>query len=112
MLRSIFSRLMVVALLVMSMEGTIDSVFAAEKLHIDSFEHHLDSAEQHQANADHGGSGEQSNDHCENCCHGHTSCLSAVTIMVTDSDANAALSYKHPQFHYFALAPPTPPPNA
>jgi hypothetical protein len=52
-------------------------------------------------------------DHCEHCCHGHTSSITGhvkivvPTLIATDQRVGRA---KH--IHNFAQAPPTPPPNA
>jgi len=111
MRRSVISYMMVVCLLFMSLEGAIDSAIAAQKSQTNGYSHHLDSSDHATNIADHS-SGEQSDDHCEDCCHGHTSCPSALSNITAPGDIRVSVFYKQPQFQYLALAPPTPPPTA
>jgi hypothetical protein len=52
-------------------------------------------------------------DHCEHCCHGHTSSITvSVTILMPTVVANDQRSCRAPHVGGLAQAPPTPPPNA
>jgi len=52
-------------------------------------------------------------DHCEHCCHGHTSSITGrVTIVVPMLIASDQRVGRTPHVYNIAQAPPTPPPNA
>jgi len=52
-------------------------------------------------------------DHCEHCCHGHTSSIVAyVTVVTPTLIGNDQQPCCAPHVGNFAQAPPTPPPNA
>ena len=113
MWRLVISRLMVVTLFMMSLEGAIDSAFAADNpVTGDAYSNKIDSGSGKHTADESQSSGEQNGDHCEHCCHGHTSCISAVVTIPPFNEMAAPLLPRDVQFQYFALAPPTPPPNA
>lgn len=106
--------LMILALLTMSIDGAIDIAQAGHP-HEDPLSHQLDdsqqtsdSAKSTQKNPD-----TPSNDHCEHCCHGHTSVVTASELGAFNAcGSSRQIAYLHTSVANFAQAPPTPPPNA
>lgn len=111
MLRSLISKVMVVALLIMSVEGASDIAPARGDLHADEYAQHIGDDDPNSSPASEN-SGEATTDHCENCCHGHTSCPVAPATAVVQNAVSAPALAGQQKLQYLALAPPTPPPTA
>jgi len=111
MLRSLISQIMVVALLILSVEGASDIEPVNADLHPDEYAQHIGDGDPNSSPASKN-SDEADMDHCENCCHGHTSCPVAPATAVAHIAVSAPALPGQQKFQYLALAPPTPPPTA
>ena len=106
--------LTILALLTMNIDGAIDIAQAGHP-HEDPLAHQLDDSQQtsESAKRTQTDSDTPSNDHCEHCCHGHTSVVTA-SVLGTFSACGSGrqIAYVPTSVANFAQAPPTPPPNA
>lgn len=110
-MRPFFCKLALLSFLFVSIEGATDIVVDGmlhgdAATHAEEFGHSLDT---------HGGEvsdAELDGDHCDHCCHGHSSSVthSQLANDVVDNGEQAEDSY-HDQLPDLLLAPPTPPPD-
>lgn len=106
--------LTILALLSMSIDGAIDIAQFGHPhedplSHQTGDSHHFDDV----ARDEQSGGDSSSSDHCEHCCHGHTSVLTAgAPGPVGNSVVGRRIAYAQSAVANFAQAPPTPPPNA
>jgi len=112
LMKSFWSIVVILSVLFASLEGAADVAIDGiphgdEVTHEQEFGHSLDR---------HGG--EQSDteldgDHCDHCCHGHTSSLvAAIAAFSTTTFLSGQPIGRSANILNFAQAPPTPPPNA
>jgi len=105
-MRSLICHLMLISLLFVSIEGAADMSKTGHA-------HSDHSSEQAELDALDKPVPDQDEDHCDRCCHGHTSgisCnLSGAPLSALDDTHRRGLQ---PFIKNYAQAPPTPPPNA
>ena len=110
-MRALICKLMMLSLLFVSLEGVADVVIDGiphgdESSHQAEFGHPLDNHDGKVSDT------ELDGEHCEHCCHGHSSVMTAPVVSLQTPvllrDLRVARS---PFVHNFAQAPPTPPPN-
>ena len=110
MVRTTLQSMLIILVLFASLEGTIDRASAGHP-HGEELSHELAEFDPHEhAQA---GDDEQSTDvHCEHCCHGHSSGISAVIAeeSLERLRARERTDYDD-RIEILAVAPPTPPPT-
>lgn len=111
-MRSLIGQIVIVSLLFVSLEGTTDVVtdgvpHGDEVSHQSEFGHSL---EKHDGSVP---DSELDGDHCEHCCHGHSSTItSQLASNIAPEVSGDRLADHRNHLQNFAQAPPTPPPNA
>lgn len=94
--------LVIVSMLIMSMDGIADSVVQGHA-HGESVAHMTDEVAASISS--------ESEDHCEQCCHGHTAGITTTAAPMTSPFVSANQTAACSIFVLnFAQAPPTPPP--
>ena len=104
MLRPFISYLFTFSLLFMGIEGAVDSV-GGEHPHGEEYAHVLDSDDSPSPDS------EGNDNHCQHCCHGHTSSISGHLTAMNCDVTDQRFSIYEPHILNFAQAPPTPPPT-
>ena len=111
-MRFLICHIVILSVLFVSLEGAADMV-------MDGVPHGDDTAHQSEFGhplEEHDGSvpdSELDGDHCNHCCHGHSSTItSQVASVIAPVIASDSRAEHNNQVRNFAQAPPTPPPNA
>lgn len=113
-MRRLLHMLLLFSLLFANLEGAIDIAKAGHP-HDDPVMQlaAVSDAAVHDLDANQDGDAPCLQDHCEHCCHGHTSVLIAIAALLhTGCRAATHGPYADTSLLNFAPAPPTPPPNA
>jgi len=111
-MRSFICNFVIFSVLFVSLESAADVVMDGfphgdDASHQQEFGHHLDAHEDGSPSSDLDG------DHCNHCCHGHSSSIAGyVSITVPIFNADGQRVRPAPHVRNLAQAPPTPPPNA
>ena len=106
----ILPRILILSLILVSLEAMSDLdigdlLHNDDQSHLKEFGHGLSS---------HGGElsdEELDGEHCQHCCHGHTSSISGHLTAMNCDVTDQRFSIYEPHILNFAQAPPTPPPN-
>ncbi len=110
-MRSFMSILALLSFLFVSIEGTADVVLDGIPhgdpiSHEQEFGHSLEAHDGEQSDA------ELDGDHCEHCCHGHSSSLAhSHFVNVPVEDGKQSLDPRDDLLPDLPLSPPTPPPD-
>lgn len=105
MFRSFTCCVLVISLLILGVESSIDTV-GGEHPHGSDVEQLVNLDDTNSLDT------HQENGHCTNCCHGHAN---AITFELNSSDCQSiGQSFPPPQLDFVSLVsiPPTPPPTA
>ena len=95
---------MIIALLWMGVDGIADRMSEGHP-HADELAHHIDAAPESTPDV--------TPDHCEHCCHGHTSSLTQSVVSASAVAAVGTVHLERPRhIQNLDTAPPTPPPTA
>lgn len=101
-----------ISVLFASMDSVMDTAFDGvphgdEVAHLDEFGHSLDAHDGTSSDT------ELDGEHCDHCCHGHSSSITGVSVAVhVPPTSESVIADSASLLRNFAQAPPTPPPNA
>lgn len=113
-MRRVMPMLLLFSMLFASLDGAVDIAKAGHS-HDDPAIQHAEVLHAAAGNLDGGSEGSDTftPDHCEHCCHGHTSGLMSVAALPHSECPTAAHApHADTSILNFAQTPPTPPPNA
>ena len=110
-MRSLICKLAILSILLVSVEGAADVVVDGVPHgdpagHLQEFGHSLEAHTDESSNALSDG------EHCEHCCHGHSSSIAQSELMTTAAESHGTTQTLYvDQLWFLFLSPPTPPPD-